>query len=72
MRDFLAKLFIAAVTLVVVLGPVWFYLSVRLLMSPVGFWQNFVLLGAGLYFLGFVQLILIVLWVAFILAVIFD
>ncbi len=39
--------------------PLWFYLMVRLAFSPNGFWQEFILFGLGVYFLGFIQIILL-------------
>ena len=40
--------------------PLWMFLGVKLLLKPTGFWQSFVIYGAGIYFLGFIQLLLIV------------
>ncbi|MEN9614383.1 MAG: hypothetical protein RLZZ347_690 [Candidatus Parcubacteria bacterium] len=44
---------------VVVLGliPLWIYLIARLLLQPHGFWQELVLVGLGLWVLGFVQFV---------------
>ncbi len=44
---------------VVIAGiPAWIYLGVRHFLSPEGFWQEFFLLGAGVWLLGAVQLTL--------------
>ncbi len=43
----------------VALIPTWIYLLARLVLDPRGFWQQLVLLGVGVWFLGAVQLILL-------------
>ena len=55
------------VVALVALAPTWFWIIARWLMEPEGFWQNFILFGVGLWLMGFVQLVLIV--VAFMLIV---
>jgi hypothetical protein len=42
----------------VLLTPLWVYLGVRRIASPEGFWQELVLGVVGVWFGGFVQLIL--------------
>ncbi len=35
--------------------PIWIYLLAKFIFNPIGFWQNFFLLGVGFYFLGLIQ-----------------
>ena len=48
-----------AITVIVIwilgLTPTWFFLVVRFLANPDGFWQNLVLIGLGTWFLGSAQ-----------------
>jgi hypothetical protein len=37
--------------------PTIFFFSVKALLSPEGFWQNFMVYGLGMWFLGGLQLI---------------
>lgn len=48
--------------LVIAIGliPVWIYLIARLLLTPNGFWQELVLVGFGVWVLGFLQLVLVI------------
>jgi hypothetical protein len=52
MRKFLLFLLTWGIALI----PTWLYLIVRFLLNPEGFWQEFFLLGLGLYVLGTIQL----------------
>ena len=40
--------------------PLGFFLFVKNSLSPEGFWQKFVIYGAGIYFLGGVQIIFLI------------
>ena len=51
--------------LVVALWPTWLFLFLRAMLSPVGFWQNFILTGLGLYFLESIQLVMLFFFVVF-------
>lgn len=53
----LGKILWSLVVLAIGLVLVWIYLAVRLLLTPNGFWQELVLVGLGVWVLGFVQLI---------------
>src|SRR3989338_1704686 len=52
------------VFLALALITTWGYLLVYHLLSPEGFWQKFVIFGIGVYLLGGIQIILLVLCVA--------
>jgi len=41
--------------------PTWIYLGARWAIEPSGFWQNFALVGMGLFFLGGIQFLLAIL-----------
>lgn len=43
--------------------PIWFYLFVRFLASPDGFWQNLILGVLVIWLLGAVQFVLFCIWV---------
>lgn len=50
------RLLLTAVGIAVAGIPTWLYLIARNLLNPEGFWQNLVILGAGLYVLGGFQI----------------
>ena len=72
MKEALIKIVLTVVSLAIALTPCWLYLAAKFLLAPEGFWQNLLLLGVGTYFLGFIQLILIILWLTFVIQVILD
>lgn len=41
--------------------PTWFFLFIKTILAPVGFWQNFIVYGVGIYVLGSAQIIFILL-----------
>ncbi len=59
MRRFFENLLISIIAPLIALIPTWIYLGTRSLLSPEGFWQNFILTGVVVYFLGVIQLILL-------------
>lgn len=54
------SLFCFAVALI----PFWIFLGIEDTVQPRGFWENLVLTGLSLFFLGFWQLVMLVLFVA--------
>ena len=50
---------------VIVLIPAEIFMAVKFILSPQGFWQNIILLGAGIYILGIAQIILLFLGIIF-------
>lgn len=56
----LKRVFYSALSLAAALIPWWIFLFFRFLLGPSGFWQNLVFYGLGFYFLGFFQLILLI------------
>ncbi len=56
----LERILFSFLGLVVAFIPLWLYFVARAVLTPKGFWQNFLLLGAGFYFLGIIQVILLV------------
>ena len=58
---FLIKLGISSLATLVALIPFWIFLGIKAVASPEGFWQNTVLLGIGVYFLGGIQFFLLAL-----------
>ena len=68
---FIGGLVFAVFTLAIALLPLWAYLLVRSSLDPQTFWQKFLILGAGVYLLGGLQIILLIIW-AVILANVFS
>lgn len=64
---FVENLAVIIIPLIPALLPTWIYLLIKHFLSPEGFWQNVLLLGVSLWFLGFIQLVLFILWAIFIL-----
>ena len=69
MKVFLKFVFIMAF-LVVTLIPTWLFLLIRHFTDPNGFWQNLVLVGLGMWFLGGIQIILMFFWVGVVISLI--
>lgn len=42
---------------------IWY--GIKSLLGPVGFWQNLIIVGAGFYFFGIIQLVFIVFTIIF-------
>ncbi len=65
--NFLARFFAKSSLLILIwavaLIPVWIFLLTHKITGAEGFWQNFALLGASMFFFGVPQLILFVLGV---------
>lgn len=59
MPRILSKLLSSVFCLVTCLIPTFLYLGARSILSPEGFWQEFFIMGAGIYLLGFFQVILV-------------
>lgn len=70
MPGLLKKIFFTLASLFVTLIPTLIYVSVRFLLEPEGFWQNFILLGIGVWILGGMQVLLLILWFMFFFSVI--
>jgi len=66
------KIILTLGSLLVALIPLWFFLLVENLLSPEGFWQNFVVYGLGIYFLGIIQLVFLIIWIGSLIEVVWD
>jgi hypothetical protein len=66
------KIALALMSLVVALIPTWFYFFVADMLDPTSFLERIFVFGAGLYFLGFIQLALLAGWIAFLAMVLDD
>ena len=53
--NIIASLIVAVAAFV----PTYIYLGARFWLSPEGFWREFILLGAGMWLLGILQFVLI-------------
>ena len=56
----------------VALIPLWFWLLCYAVLSPDGFWQKLVVYGVGLYYLGVIQFVLLVIFIVVALYIIVD
>lgn len=70
--DSLVKIGIAFVSLVVMLIPTWVWLAIYKFASPEGFWQNLVLVGAGIWVFGGIQLFFLILWLIVVVYMVVD
>jgi hypothetical protein len=52
------KFFSIIITWILALIPTWSFLLLKFLIAPVGFVQNFLVFGLGIYFLGGLQILL--------------
>mgnify|MGYP001592570887 FL=1 len=64
--EFGALALLSLTSLCVALIPVWIICLARILLAPAGFWQNFIIFGCGLYLLGGLQFVCIIVWLFFI------
>ena len=63
LKDFGAKLLVEIILTVIAFLPTAFFLFVKAVLVPNGFWQSVVVYGFGMYFLGAIQIILFIAWV---------
>lgn len=54
------KVCLSFVIVTIALLPTWFWLFLKNALNPEGFWQNFMIYGLGIYFLGALQIGLLV------------
>lgn len=62
-RNFIAQIFLTVAGFVIASLPTIFYLLLKYLLAPQGFWQNLILAGLGLYCFGFVQVCLAIVFI---------
>lgn len=65
----IVKTILSLISLAVALIPVWFFLFIKHLLDPTGFWQNLVIYGLGWYFLAGFQILFFVVWVIVFVAI---
>ena len=68
--NFLIKLVMGIIITVVCFVPMELYVTAKFLLNPQGFWQNFALLGVGIYVAGAAQIFLFIIWVVLVIAII--
>jgi hypothetical protein len=59
------KMLLGFISLLIAGIPTWLWLGFNHFAQPQGFWQKFALMGAGIWFLGGVQLTLAICWLFF-------
>jgi len=57
------NLVLSIISLAVALVPVWFFMLIKYLLAPQGFWQNLVLYGLGFWFLAAFQIFFLIFWI---------
>lgn len=72
MGEIVSKLFFTVLGFAVAGIPMWGYLLADSIFEPQGFWQNLVLAGFGLYFLGAVQILFALVFIGFLFWVWFE
>lgn len=55
------RLFWSFIIIILALTPTWLFIGGRSLFNPTGFFQEFFILGIGIWFLGGIQLVLAIL-----------
>ena len=68
----IASFLLFLLAFVIAFIPTELYLLTRHFLSPHGFWQELVLGVVGLLFFGFIQFILLVIFIGFIISVFLD
>ena len=57
LKDFAVKMVVQLIAALIAFLPAIFFFTVKALLSPTGFWQNFAVYGLGAWFLGGLQII---------------
>ncbi len=57
------KILLILVGGLIALLPTWVYLLIQHIANPQGFWQHLVMVGLGLWVLGGIQFVLLLLWI---------
>lgn len=68
-RGFFSNLYLSLMLLAVCLLPTWILLAAYNLLDPADFWQKTLVIGVGLYLLGSIQLIALVIGMVMIVAI---
>ncbi len=64
-KDGIVGILLSIGAVIIALIPFWFYLLMRFALSPTGFWQNFFLLGLGIWLLGGIQILFLIILIIF-------
>jgi hypothetical protein len=59
-RSSFGAFILSLIAAAICLWPVWLWLLAKSLLSPHGFWQEFFLLGVGVWFLGGAQVVFLI------------
>ncbi len=57
------NMFFSIISLVIALIPLWFFMLIKYLLAPQGFWQNLVIYGLGFWFLAAFQVVFLIFWI---------
>jgi hypothetical protein len=66
LMEYIVMLFIMLIVFLLCLIPTWIFLVLKYMIGPMGFWQKFAVYGLGIYFLGGLQIVGIILFLVFI------
>jgi hypothetical protein len=71
-KSWIAKIIVLLIIWPIALVPVWLYLLIRYLISPFGFWQELATFLVCAIFIGWIQVIALILAIGMSLVLIFD
>jgi len=71
-KNWIAKIIVLFIIWPIALIPTWLYMLIRYLISPFGFWEELATFLVCAIFIGWIQVIALVLAVAMSLVLIFD
>lgn len=60
--EFVVMILFGLISFGIALIPLWILCLAKVFLAPVGFWQNFVLFGAGLWILSGIQFLFLIIW----------
>jgi hypothetical protein len=69
MKKILENILISILSLIISLFPTLIIIALWIILNPVNFWQGLALIGIGAYFLAGIQIILLVFFIMFLVAI---
>jgi hypothetical protein len=63
------KIVLSIIVFILTFAPTEFWFFMKLMLNPTGFWQKLLFIGAGFYFLGIIQIVMLVIGIAAIVAI---
>lgn len=66
------KWFLTIIGFVIAILPTLFWLFVKSVLAPDGFWQQFAVYGLGLFFLGGLQVVMLIMYLFLLATAVWD